>query len=110
MKSTLFPDNVAVVVADNKMCITPLFSEEEAYIARDVASRKREFRAGRNASREALAMLGYKEPVVILRDSFRRPLWPAGVVGSISHTTNCCIEVVAHSNDYRGVGVDVETA
>ena len=83
--------------------------EEEAYIGRAVEKRKREFRAGRNASREALRVLGYKEPVVILRDSFRRPLWPTGVVGSISHTTNCCMAAVAYSKDYLGIGLDVET-
>jgi enterobactin synthetase component D / holo-[acyl-carrier protein] synthase len=110
MISKLFPSNVAIVVADDKMWRTPLSSEEEVYITKAVEGRKGEFRAGRHASREALGLLGYKTPAVILRDSLRRPVWPADVVGSISHTSNCCIAAVAYSRDYLGIGVDVEIA
>ena len=40
----------------------------------------------------------------------RAPLWPAGAVGSISHTDDYCVVVVGHSVEHRSLGVDAEPA
>ena len=43
-----------------------------------------------------------------LRD--RAPVWPEGVVASLSHTAGLCLAVAARARDWRGLGVDLERA
>ena len=69
--------------------------------------RAREFRAGRACALEALGRLG-QASAEIPRAEDGRPLWPDGFVGSISHTDNRAVAIVARSGDVLGVGVDVE--
>jgi len=38
----------------------------------------------------------------------REPLWPAGIVGSITHTEGLCAVAAARDTQYRGIGIDVE--
>ena len=59
-----------------------LFPEEVVHLDKAIASRRREFAAGRACAREALAKLGLP-PVPILRGEKREPLWPQGIVGSL---------------------------
>jgi 4'-phosphopantetheinyl transferase EntD len=64
-----------------------------------------EFARGRASARRALLELGRcRESVLIGRDG--EPLWPAGVVGSISHTPDFACALAARG--LRAVGVDVE--
>ncbi len=84
----------------------PLLDAEQPLVERAVAKRKREFASGRHFARLALERLG-QAPVAISRDEYRRPIWPAGVVGSISHTDTLAAVVVAASG-LQGVGVDIE--
>lgn len=68
--------------------------------------RRRDFTAGRHAAAEALRLLGRPGPV--LRDG-RRPRFPAGVRGSISHCEGAvavCLATVRE--DVLGIGVDIE--
>jgi 4'-phosphopantetheinyl transferase EntD len=44
----------------------------------------------------------------VLRGVSGEPLWPTGVVGSISHADGLCVAVVAAADRYRSIGVDVE--
>ena len=61
------------------------FAGEEWLIDRAVESRRREFITGRRCARRALADLGF--PLApILRGPNREPLWPAGVVSSITRS------------------------
>ncbi|MGX9147748.1 hypothetical protein [Mesorhizobium sp. 128a] len=48
--------------------------------------RRREFGWGRHHAREALRHLGFAPVAILSRD--RAPLWPSGVVGSISHSSS----------------------
>ncbi len=108
MINQMVPNNVCVVVADTDMWITPLRAEEERLIAGAVDKRKREFRAGRNAAKQAIRQLGCDDPPPIMRGGNRRPIWPKGTVGSITHAHGMCVAAVAHSEDYAGIGIDVE--
>jgi 4'-phosphopantetheinyl transferase EntD len=83
-----------------------LFPEEEALIVRAVEKRRREFRAGRILARRALARLGVPEAPILAKE--RRPIWPEGIVGSISHADGCCAAAVARRGRILGVGLDVE--
>ena len=50
------------------------------------------------------------ERAAIPRAEDRRPLWPAGIVGSISHTRQHAVAAVAHAADIRGLGLDIENS
>jgi 4'-phosphopantetheinyl transferase EntD len=63
---------------------TGLFPEEITLVARATEKRRREFTAGRECARAALAGLGLAA-VPILRGYRGAPQWPDGVVGSITH-------------------------
>lgn len=70
--------------------------------------RRDEFLAGRACARHALAELGeYDEPIGV--GAAREPLWPAGIVGSITHTRLVAAAAVARSRDAWGVGLDAES-
>lgn len=71
--------------------------------------RLREFSAGRYCARAALADLGI-EPVALPVGPGRAPVWPAGIVGSISHTDDIAIAVVARQAALRSLGIDVESS
>ena len=85
-----------------------LFPEEMAAIANAVEKRQREFAGGRACAREAFAALGLP-PMAIPSGADRAPIWPKGVVGSISHSSTWCVAAVALQSDgIRSIGVDIE--
>jgi 4'-phosphopantetheinyl transferase EntD len=87
----------------------PLFDEEAAIVARAVASRREDFAAGRAAARRALSKLGFGE-VAIPSGPRRAPVWPKGVVGSISHSGGWAVAAVARTSELEALGVDIEVA
>jgi 4'-phosphopantetheinyl transferase EntD len=84
-----------------------LWPGEEEYVARAVEQRRREFAAGRNLARAALAEIGIP-PSAIGSGSARQPLWPSSVLGSITHTTTYCGAAVARVGDLECLGIDAE--
>jgi len=87
----------------------PMPAEEALGIARAVAKRQREFCAGRTLAREALRRMGGPGDVVLPpSEGGRMPAWPAGFVGSITHTDTHGACAVAHTSEVRSVGVDME--
>jgi 4'-phosphopantetheinyl transferase EntD len=84
-----------------------LFPEEEAVISQAVEKRRREFRTVRLCARRALRELGLP-PVAVLPGEHREPVWPPGVVGSMTHCTGYRAAAVAHSPDLVTVGIDAE--
>ena len=81
---------------------------EELEVARAVAKRRFEFRAGRAYARQALSQIGCP-PSAIARGAGGEALWPSGYTGSISHTDQVAIAVAARLDAVRAVGLDVET-
>ncbi len=69
------------------------------------SSRKRVSRFTRD---KILSTLGLGCDITIDRGAGGEPLWPAGVVGSISHSKLSCVIAIATWENYRAVGVDVE--
>jgi 4'-phosphopantetheinyl transferase EntD len=86
-----------------------LFVEEAQAIASAVDSRRRQFTAGRWLARHAWRELGH-EPAPLVNDANRVPIWPAGLIGTITHTNIWCAAAVARSSDVAGIGADVEAA
>lgn len=72
-----------------------------------VPRRQAEFAAGRTAARAALYGLGLP-PVAIPMQPDRAPLWPMGIVGSISHSGGLAMAAVAHDRDLISLGIDIE--
>lgn len=81
--------------------------EEAELISGAVEGRKREFITGRRCAREALGLLGEK-PVAIGVGERREPLWPAGIVGSITHCAGYRAAAVGRAEDVAAIGIDAE--
>ncbi len=78
---------------------------ELAAVAAARPERRAEFLTGRWCAREALRALGL--PAAPVPPGVRRaPVWPAGVVGSITHCAGYRAAVVAHRRDVVALGVD----
>ncbi len=93
---------------------TQSFSDVNALTANESAlvngfSKKRigDFSTGRSCARQALTRLGVAE-AEILTGPRKEPLWPAGIVGSISHSKKLAGAVVARSTSLRAIGLDIE--
>ncbi|MGH8434069.1 MAG: 4'-phosphopantetheinyl transferase family protein [Pseudomonas sp.] len=84
------------------------FSRSQIPLTKGVAKRQAEFLAGRLCAREALQRLIGSSAVPAVGVD-RAPQWPAGVAGSITHSQGWAAAIVARSEDWRGLGLDVET-
>lgn len=84
MLANLLPPEVAVeeVFGDPEDAV--LLPGEEAVIARAVDKRRLEYTTTRHLARIALGRLGLP-PVAIGTGGNREPLWPNGIVGSMTH-------------------------
>jgi 4'-phosphopantetheinyl transferase EntD len=96
---------VGVVAEEITGLVEATFPGEEEFIADAVPSRQREFIAGRACARRALTRLG-RPPMVIPVGPHREPMWPPGVVGSITHCADYC--AVAEQTRFAALGVDAE--
>jgi len=103
----LVPEGVVVVSACEDMPDTELFAEEERSVSRAVSVRRREFTTGRACARRALQQLG-TAAVAIPSGDHGEPLWPIGIVGSITHCRGYRACAVARAEDVRSIGVDAE--
>ncbi len=91
------PEVIAVdIVGDDPTAY--LLPAEEHLVAKAVAKRRRE---------GALAGLGIAE-TAIPRGPKGQPIWPVGVVGSITHTAGYFAAAVAYAAKARSIGVDAE--
>ncbi|WP_051806992.1 4'-phosphopantetheinyl transferase family protein [Streptomyces sp. NRRL F-2664] len=69
--------------------------------------RRREFTTVRHCARTALADIGVP-PVPVLPGERGAPVWPHGVVGSMTHSAGYRAAAVARSVHVRAVGIDAE--
>jgi|SRR5471032_121057 len=76
------------------------------HIAHSAHKRKAHYFYGRLCAHEALKQLGCAGAVGC--GATRVPVWPEGVVGSITHSHALAAAVVAPASLCRGVGIDVE--
>ncbi len=87
--------------------LSSLHTAEAALMQRAIDSRRREFTAGRTLAREAFELLGLGDVTLVNGDD-RAPVWPKGIVGSITHTKHWCAVAVAPAAHVRGIGLDIE--
>lgn len=106
MLNDLLPGGVAYSVRTRDLDGT-LYPEEAEIVRNAVETRRREFTTARVCAREALETLGFR-PIPILQDQRRAPIWPDGVVGSITHCTGFRAAAVARNDAVRSLGIDAE--
>ena len=85
-----------------------LWPTEATAIEAAVEKRRFEFSTGRMLARELMAELGFAAGPID-RGANRQPVWPAGLVGSITHADGLVVAAVARNSGLRGLGVDLET-
>lgn len=99
------PVEAAEAFADDPAAV--LFPEELAVIATALERRRREFATARSCAHAALARLGLP-PAAILPDRKGAPVWPDGVVGSITHCIGYRAAAAAAAAQVAAVGIDAE--
>ncbi len=85
-----------------------LYPEELASVGPMMPLRRREFSAGRRAARRAMADLGIDAAPIPMSDD-RSPIWPDGVIGTITHDSTTCLAAVAKPGTCIGLGLDIES-
>ena len=84
-----------------------LLASEEAGVAGAVPGRRAEYAAVRACARAALGRLGL-EGVAVPAGADRAPVWPAGIVGSMTHCDGYRAAAVGLAGVWIGLGIDAE--
>lgn len=84
-----------------------LMAIEKTQIAAAAERRKREYAAVRELARALLSEFG-EPPQPIPSLPSRAPLFPPGFVGSLSHSTDRALAVMARERDLLSIGCDIE--
>ena len=85
-----------------------LHSEDLAYAAGLGERRQDEYLLGRAAAVQVCRELGFSRSPAIGRAKSGAPLWPPGVIGSISHKHRTAVAAAAREGELLSVGVDIE--
>ena len=107
MLAQLCPPGVVAVELSGAARAGDLYPKELDETDNFGEKRRAEFSAGRLCARRALAEFGIVNFPLQINDD-RRPRWPDGIVGSISHTSDYCAVLVARVTDVSAIGFDVE--
>lgn len=103
----LLPDGVSIAEKLEEGDPARLMAGERQLVEHVAPKRAREFSAGRVCARAALAEFGIVNvPVGALGD--RRPQWPPGLTGSITHTDGFSAAAVGERLKFRAIGIDAE--
>jgi 4'-phosphopantetheinyl transferase EntD len=103
----LLPAGVVVEDTREDRLACVLVAEEQAIVARAVAKRREEFTTARACARRALARLDLPAQPILAGER-GEPLWPAGVVGSITHCQGYRACALARAGDFLAIGIDAE--
>lgn len=105
--AALFPPGVSAAELTVPVPRTLLTAAELQFIAHCADKRIADFSAGRACAHRALCELGILE-FSVLAGERREPIWPASVIGSITHTHGYAAAVVGRQRDLKSVGLDCE--
>lgn len=107
MIEELLPEAVVCVESRGDVLDVALSAEEEALVARAVDKRRREFTTVRACARTAFEHLGV-EPAPVPTGDKGEPVWPAGVVGSLTHCDGYRACAIGRSTEVLAIGIDAE--
>jgi len=87
----------------------PVFlpAAEDTLVEKAAPKRRREFALGRACARAALRGLGHGDAVVG-KNANGAPVWPHGIIGSITHTAGYAAALVGEARHFSGIGLDAE--
>jgi 4'-phosphopantetheinyl transferase EntD len=84
-----------------------LFPDERKLIRSFNKKRIHEFSTGRHCAHTAMSELGEQQGSVLIGKN-NEPIWPKGLVGSISHAENLVGSVVSRDRGQFSIGMDIE--
>ena len=98
---TNFPPTISLVChsVNEEILEIPNFKEK--------TTREQEYNLGRYCAKQAMNAIGV-ECNKIQSSSHGFPIWPKGIVGSISHSKGMCLSAVAKYNDFEAIDIDLE--
>jgi 4'-phosphopantetheinyl transferase EntD len=88
--------------------VDALLPQERRHLQGMSDGRIAEFAAGRATARRALDTLGFSGHALDRRQD-RSPVWPDGVVGSLSHAGALSVAAVARRDAIFAIGIDIES-
>ena len=103
----VLPPGVEVAERTGPPLPAPLHPSEEAGVADAVPARRAEYAAVRECARTALRRLGLGDAAVPAGPD-RAPVWPAGIVGSMTHVDGYRAAAVGRVDAWVGIGIDAE--
>ena len=86
-----------------------LMPKEAAAFATSVVAVRRASGAARIVARQLLAQVGLAG-CALPKATSGAPIWPDGIVGSISHDSLVAVAAVAMRHDFSALGIDIEPA
>lgn len=107
MLASSIVDPVVALAAADPQGNNSAYPEELQAVQGAVPKRRREFAAGRMAARKAMAELGAPAMAIPVGQD-RAPIWPAPLVGSITHCDCACLAAIAWAGDVHMLGLDIE--
>ena len=107
LAAALFPPGVAVSWSAVPGNVAALPAVEQALTDSMAPARRDAFVQGRLCARHCMGQLGLPEVPLPVGEQ-RAPLWPPGVVGSISHCDGRALAAAARIEVAGGLGVDLE--
>lgn len=107
MIARILPHEVAAAGSYADAPERELFPEERALIEAAGPKRRAEFTSARVCARRALAQLGIAA-APILTGAQREPLWPEGVVGSLTHCAGFSAAAIGRTTQFLSIGIDAE--
>ena len=109
MIELILPHQVHSVEAYSDHSDAAMYPSEERQVSRAVTARRLEFATARDCARRALISLG-TPAAAIGRGSKGDPIWPNGVVGSITHCDGYRAAAVGRADSVQAIGIDAEPA
>ncbi|HEX5742053.1 MAG TPA: 4'-phosphopantetheinyl transferase superfamily protein, partial [Pilimelia sp.] len=103
----VLPGDVAHAARRDDVADPAPYPEEAAQVVRAVPRRRAEYLTVRACARQALGQLGVA-PVPLPRGEGGAPVWPEGVVGSLTHCAGFRGAAVAPAHRYAAIGIDAE--
>ena len=102
----LFSRSVAVTDTRDSMIDSSFLSlNERTYLENVSQNRKNEYIAGRFCAHQSMALANIP-PVHIPIGNKGEPIWPSGVVGSITHSRGYAAAAVAKQSDVHSLGLE----
>lgn len=101
------PKNIPYHFTEQSFSTKVLYPEEQIFIKDFEIARLEEFCTGRYCAHKCLEDLQRSAPVI--KQVSGAPQWPQYTVGSISHSQKLTGAIVASTDQYSSIGLDIET-